>query len=173
MRSSQQRIDCTANSAVSLVIPTLDEAGIGGHIVHPIGHDLAELLILEVVDVHAQWGAFRTIIGSAILEVADQLLLLCVEGDDGLLLTRRRNDFRVDIFELGVAVGMLGAFIRLAIGLGENPSFTNSVRTVSALTGCPISVRVVASFSMLFDTQIKSRTGSPSVAGSTRRLSAG
>jgi TolB-like protein len=97
--------------------PDADEAGIGGHIVHPIGHDLAELLILEVVDVHAQWGAFRTIIGSAILEVANQLLLLGVDGDDGLLLSLRRNDFRVDIFELGVAVGMLGAFIRLAIGL--------------------------------------------------------
>ena len=44
---------------------------------------------------------------------------------------------------------------------------------VSALIGCPISVRVVASFSMLFDTQIKGRMGSPSVAGSTRRLRAG
>jgi hypothetical protein len=39
--------------------------------------------------------------------------------------------------------------------------------------GCPISVSVAASFSMLFDTQIKGRMGSPSVAGSTRRLSAG
>ena len=55
----------------------------------------------------------------------------------------------------------------------ENPSFTNSVRTLSALIGCPICVRVTASFSMLFDTQIKGRMGSPSVAGSTRRLSAG
>ena len=36
--------------------PDADEACIGGHIVHPIGHDLAELLILEVVYVHAQWG---------------------------------------------------------------------------------------------------------------------
>ena len=55
----------------------------------------------------------------------------------------------------------------------ENPSFTNSVHTVSALIGCPICVRVAASFSMLFDTQINGRMGSPSVAGSTRRLSAG
>ncbi len=69
-----KRIDCTANSAVSLVIPTLTKPAFGGHIVHPIGHDLAELLILEVVDVHAPWGAFRTIIGSTILEVADELL---------------------------------------------------------------------------------------------------
>src|ERR1700738_3566195 len=55
----------------------------------------------------------------------------------------------------------------------ENPSFTNSLRTVSALIGCPISVRAAASFSMLFDTQIKGRMGSPSVAGSTSRWSAG
>jgi len=46
------------------------------------------------------------------------------------------------------------------------------LRTVSALIGCPISVRAAASFSMLFDTQIKGRMGSPSVAGSTRRSSA-
>jgi len=72
------------------------------------------------VDVHAPWCAFRTIIGSAILEVADQLLLLGVDGDDGLLLSLRRNDFRVDIFELGIAVGMLGAFI-FAIGLALEP----------------------------------------------------
>jgi hypothetical protein len=55
----------------------------------------------------------------------------------------------------------------------ENPSLINSVRTVSALTGCPISVTVAASFSMLFDTQINGRMGSPRVAGSTRCLSAG
>ena len=40
--------------------------------------------ILEVVHVHALWIAFWTIISSAILEVADQLLLLRVDGDDGL-----------------------------------------------------------------------------------------
>ena len=55
----------------------------------------------------------------------------------------------------------------------EKPSFTNSLRTVSALIGWPIAVRVAASLSMLFDTQINGRMGSPSVAGSTRRLSSG
>jgi hypothetical protein len=46
----------------------------------------------------------------------------------------------------------------------EKPSFTSSLRTVSALIGCPIAVSVAASLSMLFDTQIKGRMGSPSVA---------
>src|SRR5262249_27660067 len=39
--------------------------------------------------------------------------------------------------------------------------------------GCPIAVSASASLSMLFDTQISGRMGSPSVAGSTRRFSAG
>jgi hypothetical protein len=111
------------------------------------------------VHVDAPWVALGAIIGSPVLEVADQFLLLCINRDDRLLLGLCRNDLGVDIFELGIAVGMLGAFIRLA--------------TVSALIGCPISVRVAASFSMLLDTQISGRMGSPSVAGSTRLLSAG
>src|SRR2546423_1896822 len=55
----------------------------------------------------------------------------------------------------------------------EKPSFTNSLRTVSALMGWPIAVNAAASLSMLLDTQIRGRMGSPSVAGSTRRLSSG
>jgi len=125
------------------------------------------------VHVHALRIAFGAIISSSILEVANQFLLLGVDGDDGLLLGLRRNDFRADVFELGVSVRMFRASSALRFDWRENPSFTNSVRTLSALIGCPICVRVAASFSMLFDTQIKGRMGSPSVAGSTRRLSAG
>src|SRR6516162_7302748 len=61
----------------------------------------------------------------------------------------------------------------LRLNWRENPSFTSSLRTVSGPIGCPISVSSAASFSRLFETQIKGRIGSPSVAGSTRRLSAG
>src|SRR5262245_65893789 len=55
----------------------------------------------------------------------------------------------------------------------EKPSFTNSVRTVSALIGCPICVSVAASFSMLFDTQIKGRLGLARLEGLCRNLSEG
>jgi hypothetical protein len=61
----------------------------------------------------------------------------------------------------------------LRLNWRENPSFVNSAPTVSALIGCPISVSAAASFAMLFDTRIKGRMGSPNVAGSTSRLSAG
>jgi hypothetical protein len=123
MRSSQQRIDWHGELGGVAGDPDADESSVGGHIVHAIGHDLAELLVLEVVHVHALRIAFGTIIGSAILEVANQFLLLGVDGDDGLLLGLRRNDFRVDVFELGVAVGMSRAFIRLAVRLAREPEF--------------------------------------------------
>jgi hypothetical protein len=101
--------------------PNADEAGIGGHIVHAIGYDFAEFLVLEVVHVYALWPAFGAIICSTVFEVADDLLLLRVNRDDGLLLGLRCNDSCVDIFELGVAVRMLRAFIRLAIELAREP----------------------------------------------------
>ena len=34
----------------------------------------------------------------------------------------------------------------------EKPSFTSSLRTVSAPIGCPMAVRIAANLSMLFDT---------------------
>src|SRR5262249_22346673 len=72
--------------------PDADEAGVGGHIVYAIRHDLAEFLVLEVVHVHTPRIAFRTVIGSDILEVADQLLLLRIDGDDWLLSGLRCHD---------------------------------------------------------------------------------
>jgi hypothetical protein len=47
--------------------------------------------------------------------------LIRVNRDDRLLLSLRRNDFGVDVFELSVAVGMLGAFVCLTIGLPREP----------------------------------------------------
>src|SRR5262245_18998446 len=55
----------------------------------------------------------------------------------------------------------------------EKPSFASSLATVSALIGWPIAVRASASLSMLLETHRSGRSGSPSVAGSTRLCSAG
>ena len=66
MRSRQQRIDRTTNSAVSLVIPTLTKPALVViyRKARPCG-----LLILKIVDVHAPRIALRAIIGSAILDL--------------------------------------------------------------------------------------------------------
>ena len=52
----------------------------------------------------------------------------------------------------------------------EKPISTSSLRTLLGLIECPMATSADASLSRLFDTQSSGRTGSPSVAGSTRRL---
>ena len=52
---------------------------IGANVVHAIRHDLAELLVLEVVHLHAPRIAFRAIVGATVLVVADQLFLLGID----------------------------------------------------------------------------------------------
>src|SRR5260370_5510304 len=53
----------------------------------------------------AFWAAFRAIVGAAVLIIADQFLLLGIDRDDGLPRSLCRNDFRVDVLELGIPIG--------------------------------------------------------------------
>ena len=137
MHSSQQQIDCR-ESAVSLVIPTLTNPVLAVTRIRRRARPCRASCPRSRARSRAA-DRLGAIISSAILEVANQFLLLGVDGDDGLLLGLRHNDFRADVFELGVSVRMFRAFIRLTIRWRENLTFTNSVRTLSALIGCPIS----------------------------------
>ena len=113
------RIECDGELGRVGGDPDADPALVGGHVVDAVGHHLAELLVLEVVHLHAPRIALGTIVASAVLVVADQLLLLGVDGDDRLARRLRREHLGVDVLELGVAVGMPGAFVRLAVGLAR------------------------------------------------------
>jgi hypothetical protein len=54
---------------------------------------------------------------TAILEVSDKLFFLRVDGDHGLPSSLKHLHLGVDVFGLSVAVGMAGAFTRLAARL--------------------------------------------------------
>ena len=56
-------------------------------------------------------------LAAAVLELADQLLLLGVDRDRRLTRRDRRRHALVDVPELGVAIGVLRALQRLAVGL--------------------------------------------------------
>jgi hypothetical protein len=62
-------------------------------------------------------AAFGPIIRAAVLEVADELLLLGVDRDDGLACGLGRNHLRVDVLELRIAIGMARALKGLAVDL--------------------------------------------------------
>jgi hypothetical protein len=85
----------------------------------------------------------------------------------------RGLDLGVDVCELRIAVGMARASSVLRLCWREKPSLASSAFTMSALTGWPILVSAAASLSMLSDTHVKGHTGSPRVAGSTKRRGAG
>ena len=70
-----------------------DEASVGRHVVDAVRHDLAQVLVLEVVHGDAQRIALRPIVGAAVPEVADQLFLLRIDGDDGLASCLSGHDF--------------------------------------------------------------------------------
>src|SRR6266851_1843822 len=53
---------------------------IGANVVHAIGHDLAELLVLEVMHLHASRITFRAIVGPPVLEIADQSFIIVFDG---------------------------------------------------------------------------------------------
>ena len=94
-----------------------DPARIARHIIDAVRHDLAQRLVLEIVDLHAPRITLGPIVGAAVFVVADELLLLGVDRDDGLARGLRRNHLCVDVLELRVAVGMLRSLVGLAVRL--------------------------------------------------------
>src|SRR6202166_355731 len=78
---------------------------------------LAQFLVLEIVGVDLDRPTLRAIVAAAVLGLAEQFLLLRVDRYHRLILRLKRPDFGVDIFELGVAIGMFAAFLGLAVGM--------------------------------------------------------
>jgi len=89
------------------------EAVIGGDIVDAVGNRLANGVGGKVVDVHQFGFALRLPLASRVLEVADELLLLRVDGDDRDAPLDAVLSLGVDVLELRVAIRMLGALTDL------------------------------------------------------------
>src|SRR6266496_3757528 len=96
-----------------MVVPNVDPRLVAGHIVNTVRDGLADRIIREVMYQRALRRAGRLPFSSAILEIADQLLLLCVHGDDGLLAPQVPGGGRIDMLELFVAIGMRESLARL------------------------------------------------------------
>src|SRR5207237_8985516 len=92
-------------------------AGIRGNVVDAIGNGFAEVLVDEVVHLDLVGAALRSIVTAGILVGADQFLLLGIDRDYRLAGGLQGYDLLVDVFELCIAVGMMAAFLALAIDL--------------------------------------------------------
>ncbi len=90
---------------------------VGGKIINSVRHGAAEVIDQKIVHAHVLRLALGSPFPTGVLEIADQFLLLRVHGDHRLVLGQGRLNRVVDEMELGVAVGIVGALERLAIGL--------------------------------------------------------
>ncbi len=102
-----------------MVDPDADPTGVVGNVGDTVRGGPAKLGNLEIVHPDLFRIAFGAVFAAVILEVADQLLLFCIDRNGGLIGRQRCFDLIVDIGELGVAVGMASAFERLAIEFGD------------------------------------------------------
>src|SRR6266568_599448 len=87
-----------------------DEAVVGGEVIHAVRNRLADRVGREVVDVDQFGLALRIPLAPRVLEVADQFLLLGVDGDDRHTALDAVLGLGVDVLELRVAIRVLGAF---------------------------------------------------------------
>ena len=92
-------------------------------VIDPVWHRSPQLLDQKVVHQHLLWLSFRLPLAPTILEVADQLLLLGVDGDDRLLPGQCGADQLIDVAKLRIPIRMAVALSRLAIGLQTEALF--------------------------------------------------
>ncbi len=114
-----------------VVDPDADTAGVGGEIINSVRHGAAELLDQEIVHAHFLRVALHAPLAAGVLEIADQFLLLGIDGDRWLVLGHGRLDRVVDDVELRVAVGIVSASRVLLLACRLNFCFfSNSPTTV-------------------------------------------
>jgi hypothetical protein len=92
-------------------------------VIDPVWYRSPQLLDQKVVHPHLLWLPFRSPLAATILEVADELLLFGVDGDDRLLPSKCGADQLVDVAELLIPIRMAVALASLAISLQTEALF--------------------------------------------------
>src|SRR5271170_4964067 len=98
-----------------VIDPQADIAEVGADVVDPVRDYLAQFLVLEIMGIDLDRLALWPVVAAAVLEFADQFLLLRVDRYHGLIGRLKRFDLGVDIFKLSVAIGMFAALLGLAV----------------------------------------------------------
>jgi hypothetical protein len=104
------------------------ETGVGGHIVDPVGDRLADGVSGKIVHIDELRLFLGLPLARAVFEVADELLLLGVDGHHGNATIDAVLSLRVDVLELRVAIGVLCTLDRLVGCLQAVAMLTQKLR---------------------------------------------
>ena len=87
------------------------------NVVHAVRHGLAFGFVREVMRIRLARPTFRFVLAAHIALVSQRFLLFSVDGQSRFATPCSRLHASVDVFKLGIAVGVLLSFLHLAVGL--------------------------------------------------------
>ena len=100
-----------------VVDTNVDPTLVADNVVNAIGDCLAQRLVLKVMNANVFRSAFGMPLAATILKIPDQFLLFRIHRDRWTTAFLKSLEIPVEIFKLGVAVGMRITFASFAIGL--------------------------------------------------------
>src|SRR5450755_2455457 len=97
----------------SIVIDTyVDKATLVDQIIHAIGHGFTVSQRKKIVDIHAGLLSFRLPFCAIVFEIAEQLFFLTIHRNDRITSLLKLLTCAVNLFKLGISIGMRGSFDR-------------------------------------------------------------
>ena len=114
---------------------------IGVQIIDAIGNCLPQLFVDKIMDTHRFWLLLRLPFATSIVEIAHQFLLFGVHRDHRLAAALKGLHLRIDIGELGVAVGMRTAFLGFTVGLQTVAKLVQQVSHLLPSDAIPLRVQ--------------------------------
>jgi hypothetical protein len=137
----------------------IDKSMVARDIVNPVGRSNTFGIFTKIMSIHID--GITPPPSSRILEIADQLLFLCVNADHRKARVQEFFFLFPYVAELPVAVGVGRSSIAFAVGLQRMPFFFKSDRTVEWQTECPSFSRPFASWRRVWRTHVSPEDGSP------------
>jgi hypothetical protein len=150
-----------------VIDPDIDPTHVVQAIVDAIRGRLTEFRDHQVVDPYRFGITLGAQFASAILEVANQFLLLGIHRNDRLPVALVGLDLGIDVHELGVPVWMRRAFAGLAVGLQAVTQVLQQFCHQPMAGLVPWQLSSAASLRTLLQVHRRGDSGSPRLTGST------
>ena len=120
-----------------MVDPHIDEATVVDQVIDAIRDGFPIRKREVIIDIDGRFLPFGLPFPPVVLELANQLFLLAIDGNDWLPFGCISFPGAIDVLKLGVPVGMRRPSILFLLALSENPIAFNILRMAVSPIVCP------------------------------------